>query len=403
MTLNAFTLALASVRSRPLHSTLSVTAAAAGIALLTALFLLSSSITEGLARNARGIDLIAGAKGSGTQLVLSSIYHADVPIGNIEQTDYQQLLKNPQIKKAIPLALGDNYKGWRIVGTTPDYLSLYHAGFTQGRAFAAPFEAVAGAMTGLKVGDKFAALHGFAPDSDDVHNFHLYEIVGVLKPSGTVLDRLITTPLESVQQLHSHPDAGDPDAAEELKISHQVTAVLLQVRSKLAIMNLPREINDSTNVMATSPSYQMARLSQTLGFGRDVLVALSIGIVVLSVLMLLSSLASSLTSRRYDLAVLRVLGASPLMLSSTVMAEGLLLSVGGSLIGLILGHGLAYAIAVVVPSLKGLIFPLALLIPGPLDAALILVGLTAGIMAGLVPSISAARTDIAGLLARGRA
>lgn len=401
--MNAASLALAAVRSRPLHSVLSVTAAAAGVALLCAIFLLSQAIDEGLSRNARGIDIVAGAKGSPIQLVLSAVYHADVPNGNIDMADYQHLAHNPQVKQSIPLALGDNYKGSRVVGTTPDYLALYHAKVAEGRIFNQPFEAVAGALTGLGVGLKFAALHGFAADSDDVHNFHLYTITGVLKPTGTVLDRLITTPVESVQQLHSHPDPDDPDAAEELKLGHQVTAALIKVKSPVAILNLPREINRSTNILAASPSYQMTRLSQSLGFGRDVLTALGIGIVILSMLMLLSTLASSLTARRYDLAVLRVLGASPQTLASTVIAEGLLLSGIGSVVGLIVGHIMAYGMASMIGSLSGIVLPVTLLAPQPQDTGFLAIGMTAGLLAGLVPALSAARTDIAGLLARGRA
>ncbi len=401
--MNAVSLALAAARSRPLHSALSITATAAGVGLLCAIFLLAQAIDEGLSRNARGIDVVAGAKGSPIQLVLSAVYHVDVPNGNIEMADYQHLAHHPQVKQAIPLALGDNYKGWRVVGTTPDYLALYHAHVATGRVFRQPFEAVAGAATGLRVGAKFAALHGFAADSSDVHNFHLYTITGVLKPTGTVLDRLITTPVESVQQLHSHPDADDPDAAEELKLGHQVTAVLIRVKSPVAIMNLPREINRSTNILAASPGYQMARLSQSLGFGRDVVTALGVGIVILSMLMLLSTLASSLTARRYDLAVLRVLGASPQKLSSTVIAEGLLLSGIGSVMGLIAGHGTAYVLASMIGSLNGVVLPITLLAPQAGDTGLLVMGLGAGLLAALVPALSAAQTDIAGLLARGRA
>jgi len=400
--MNAFTLALASMRNRALYSILSITAAASGIALLTAVFLLSNAVQDGLARNSRGIDIVAGAKGSPTQLVLSAIYHSDVPNGNIEMKDYAELKRNPLVRQAIPLALGDNYKGWRIVGTTQDYLSHYDAEFAAGQAFSQPFEAVAGTLTGLKIGDEFAALHGFAADSEDVHNFHLYRVVGVLKPSGTVLDRLITTPIESVQQLHSHPDAGDPDAAEELKLGHQITAVLIKVKSPIAIMNLPREINKSTNILAASPSYQMTRLSQSLGIGRDVLTALGIGIIILSVMMLLSTLASSLSARRYDLAVLRVLGASRRLLSFTVISEALVLSGVGAIAGLIVGHIAAAVISLVVPSLSGMVLPRELLIPNSLDVLFLLIGLLAGLAGGIFPSVSAARTDIATLLAKGR-
>jgi putative ABC transport system permease protein len=146
----------------------------------------------------------------------------------------------------------------------------------------------------------------------------------------------------------------------------------------------------------------MARLSQSLGFGRDVLTALGIGIVILSMLMLLSTLASSLAARRYDLAVLRVLGASPQTLSSTVIAEGLLLSGIGSVVGLIAGHIMAYGMASMIHSLSGIVLPVTLLAPQPQDTGFLAIGMAAGLLAGLVPALSAARTDIAGLLARGR-
>lgn len=401
--MNALTLALANIRSRPLQATLCAAASAAGLALLCAVFLLSQAIETGFSRNAEGIDVVAGAKGSPLQLVLSTVYHADVPTGNIEAEDAARLSHHPQVKQAIPLALGDNYRGWRIVGTTPDYLALYHADFADGRVWSQPFDAVAGAATGLKTGTQFAGVHGLSADSDDVHNFHLYKITGILKPTGTVLDRLILTSVESVQELHRHPDAGDPDAAEELKIGHQVTALLLKVKSPIAVMTLPRAINRSTNLLAASPGYEMTRLASSIGFGRDMLTALGGGFVALSALMLLSALASSLAARRYDLGVLRVLGGSPATLFMTVLAEGLALSVCGAVAGIVFGHALAFAAVSCVQSLNGVALPGAFLKPQAVDALLLLIGLGTGLAAGLVPALSAGRMDIAELLARGRA
>lgn len=401
--MNPITLSLASIRSRPLHCLLCIGAVAAGIALLSAAFLLSQAIDDGLTRNIRGIDVVAGAKGSPLQLVLSTVYHVDIPTGNIEMEDFKHLIKSPQIKQAIPLAVGDNYKGWRVIGTTPDYLDLYHAQMAQGHVFTQPFEAVAGAGTGLKIGTQFAAAHGFAADSDDVHDFHLYTVTGVLKPTGTVLDRLITTPYESVQKLHSHLDADDPDAVEELKLGHQITAILIKVKSPIAVMNLPREINRSTNLMGASPAYEMTRLSSSFGIGREMVNVFGIGVLALSALMLLSMLASGLTARRYDLAVMRVLGASPAKLSGTVIAEGLILSLCGSVLGLVLGHGAAYAAVSMVSTLHGLILPETVMMPQAMDAGFLALGAVAGLLAGVIPALSAARTDIAGLLAQGRA
>jgi putative ABC transport system permease protein len=398
--MNSVSFAAASIRARPLHSALCAGAAAAGIALLCAVFLLSQAAAAGFTRNAHGIDVIAGIKGSPLQLILSAVYGADVPAGNIDMKDFEELARNPHVRQAIPLALGDNYKGWRIAGSTADYLALYGAQPAQGRVFATPFEAVAGAATGLKIGEQFAALLGFSADSDDVHNFHLYTITGILKPTGTILDRLIVTTVDSVQQLHSHPDAGDPDAAEELALGHQVTAVLLKVRGPADIMNLPRQINRSSAVMAAVPSYEMARLARSLGMGRDLFAALGAGFVALATLMLLSSLASGLALRRYDLAVLRVLGAAPGRLAATVMAEGMILSGGGALIGIAAGHLIAFAAA---GEFGGIILPDDILTPQPMDAGFLLLGLATGMIAALIPALSAGRTDIAGLLARGRA
>ena len=401
--MNAFSLALASIRSRPLNTGLCVAASAAGIALLCTVFLLSQAIDDGFTRNAEGIDIVAGAKGSPLQLVLSSVYHADVPNGNIEAAEADKVAHNPQVKQVIPLALGDSHKGWRIVGTTADYLALYKAAFADGQVWQQPFDAVAGALTGIKTGEQFPAVHGLSLDSDDVHHFHLYKIVGTLKPTGTVVDRLILTSVGSVQELHRHPDLGDPDAAEELRIGHQVTALLIKAKNPIAIMNLPRQINNSSNLLAASPGYEMTRLAQSLGIGRQVLTVLGIGFIALSALMLLSTLASSLTARRYDLGVLRVLGASPLMLFGTVMGEGLILSCIGAVTGIFAGHVLAFAITTGIKSLEGVVLPAVFLVPQAMDGVFLLLGVSAGIAAGLVPAVAAGKTDIASLLAKGRA
>lgn len=414
--MNAITLAIASIRSRPLHAGLCTAASAAGIALLCAVFLLSQAVATGFTRNAQGIDLVAGAKGSPLQLVLSAVYQADIPAGNIDMSDFETLRRNRHVRHAIPLALGDNYKGFRMVGTTPDYLALYHAEFASGGVFKQPFDTVAGADTGLKLGDKFAVSHGFSANSDDLHDYRLYTITGVLKPTGTVLDKLLTTQVESVQQLHAHHDdaqahehdAGthkeDPaEAAAEAAMAHQVTAVLIKVRSPIDLLNLPREINRNSNIMAAVPSFEMAKLTENLGIGRQLVLVLGAGFVLLSALMLMASLASGLALRRYDLAVMRVLGASPFRLSATVIAEAMILSGIGALLGIVLGHGVAFIAASSLDSLRGVIGAGMMIAPQVMDLGFLFVGLIAGLLAALIPSVTAARTDIAGLLARGRA
>ncbi len=410
---HSLSLALAAIFNRPLQSILSALSVAAAIALLTSLFLLTNAIEEGIARNAKNVDIIVGAKGSPLQLVLSSLYQADIPTGNIEQADAQAIAKSPHVRKSIPLVMGDNYKGWRVIGSTPDYLSLYGAVPESGRIFAKPYEVSAGSATGLKIGEKFAAAHGFAADSDDVHDAHLYEVVGVLKPTGTVLDKMLITPVESVQQLHAHHDehedgheghhhdeSAEEEAAEEA-MAHQVTAVLLQVRSPIDAMNLPRQINKSGTLQAAVPAYEMSRLSKNLGLGENLVLALSGGIALLSLLMLFFSLAWGLSTRQYDLAVIRVLGASRGRVFATVMLEGMVIGGGGALLGVIMGHLLAYAVAVNMNTLQGFVIASDLLVAHTQDALLILFGLIVGGLAALLPALSAVRLDISSLLARG--
>lgn len=415
--MNAFTLAIASLRSRPMHSALCTAAVAAGIALLCAVFLLSQSVAAGFARNAQGIDVVVGTKGSPLQLVLSSVYHADIPAGNIPMHAYEEFEHHPHIRQAIPLALGDNFKGFRMVGTIPDYLNVYDAEFEDGQVFSSLFDVVAGADTGLKIGEKIAVTHGFSASGDDVHDDHLYTVTGVLKPSGTVLDKLLVTQVESVQRLHAghhhEHDSDDHDGEEEghdghdhddaaHDAMHQITSVLLQLRSPADVMRLPRQINEDSHLQAAVPSYEMARFTKSLGIGRQLVVALGAGFVLLAGVMLWATLSSGLALRRYDLAVLRVLGATPRRLAATVMAEAFLIAGFGAVMGVVCGHLVAYGTVLSIDSLQGIVLPHAVLQPQIMDAGFILIGLLAGLLASLAPSLTAARTDIAALLAKGR-
>lgn len=389
-------LAYAAAASRPLQSWMAIIAMAAGVALLCASFLLSGALAQALNKSAQGIDIVVGAKGSPLQLVLSSVYHTDIPVGNIDEHDIEKLKSDPRIQTIIPLVIGDSYKGWRVVGATSDYMSLYKAEIQKGKIFGQPFDVVAGSATGLEVGDEFSASHGLA-ESGDVHDDHHYTVAGVLKSTGTALDRLLLTQIASVQELHTHHGH-----EEEAHDEHQVTALLLKVRSPSDLMNLPRHINKSSDLQAAVPAYEMARLSRSLGMGQDVLTAFAIGLIILSALMILSTLTTSLAARRYDIAVLRVLGATPARLMLIVGYEALLLGSAGTVLGLMAGHILAYGAIGMISTLNDMIPALSVLSLSTLDIKILLAGLMLSIIAGLIPALSASRTDITKLLARAK-
>ncbi|MBU0799475.1 MAG: FtsX-like permease family protein [Alphaproteobacteria bacterium] len=429
---------LTSIGARPLQSILCIVAAASGVAMLCALLLLSGAVNEAAARNSRGIDIVVGAKGSPLQLILSTIYHADVPTGNMSGASAAIISRHPQIKRAIPLALGDSVRGYRIVGTSPDYLSLYNAKIADGAMWDKPMQAVAGSMTGFKTGDRFAGSHGLSAGGEE-HANHIYHVTGTLAPTGTVVDRLVLTSVQSVYEIHfviphdhateekadnhahdhdeheheenEHDHAHEHGASSEEEphdhgpdtINHPVTALLLQTHAPYARINLPREINSTSNLIAAVPSLEIANLMRRFGFGRDAMVATGMGLVALSSLMILTTLASGLAARRYDLAVLRVLGGSPLHLLLTTIAEALLLGLAGGIIGILAGHAVAWAAVRNFTDLGGIIAADMMLMPVSQDLMLLAVACGAALLAALIPAIMAARTDIAGLLARGQA
>lgn len=202
-------LAVANLGLSPLTSAVNVLLMALGTASIVLLLLAGSQLSETMSRDARGIDLVLGSTGSPVQLVLSAVYHADVPPGNIRLEEAERWADDPRVGTAIPLSLGDSYRGYRIVGTTAAYAELYGAELATGRFWDGTLEAVAGSAVaqsaGLGLGSSFAGAHGLE-EGGHSHDSHPYRVVGVLEPTGTVVDRLILTSLESVWDLHA-PEA----------------------------------------------------------------------------------------------------------------------------------------------------------------------------------------------------
>ena len=194
--MSALRLVLAYLRLRPLNTVLNILLLALGLATIVVLLLVTSQVSEKMTQDARGIDLVVGAKGSPLQLILSSVYHIDIPTGNIALREAEQLKKNPMVKRAIPLALGDSFRGFRIVGTEPSYVELYGATFASGTFWQAPLEAVIGddvaRTSGLVLGSTFAGTHGLSA-SGGAHSDAPYKVVGILARSNSVLDRLVLT------------------------------------------------------------------------------------------------------------------------------------------------------------------------------------------------------------------
>ena len=401
--LNAFTLALKSLHHKPLTTAINMLLMAVGIAMMSFVLSASQQLEENALRDAQGIDLVVGAKGSPLQLILSSIYHIDIPTGNIPLAAQAQLRQNRMVKKVIPLALGDSFKGFRIVGTTTDYVAHYNASLAQGKLFDTPMQAVLGAQaaarTGLAVGARFVGSHGLAGEGDS-HGEAPFTVVGILQPTGTVLDRLVLTPVESVWQVHEVAHGIDPNDKEEktaMDEERELTALLVQYASPLAAAMLPRAINSQGELQAAQPAFESAKLLRMLGVGVDVLRGIAAIMLLSAALSMFVALYNALEERKADLAILRTLGAPPAKLFFLLLAEGLLLALAGAALGWLAGHAALEALGRALsdgqsPMLTGVFV-------APAESWLALVAVVIGFAAALVPAWRAYRTDIATTLA----
>ena len=207
--MNIWKITLQNIKSKPLYTFLSVFTLALSVGLLLGIQQLKSSFKHQIEKNLAGIDLVVGAKGSPLQLVLASVLHLDNPTGNISYKDAKKIGKNPLIKTAVPISYGDNYKGYKIVGTTDDFLKLYKAELEKGTTTKKSLEVVIGATIAeklkLSIGDTFLSSHGLIENEIDVHN-DVFTVVGILKPTYQAIDRLIITKLESIWDVHDHHD-----------------------------------------------------------------------------------------------------------------------------------------------------------------------------------------------------
>jgi putative ABC transport system permease protein len=424
-------IAIQNILYKPLNLILSTVLFALGVALISALLLVNKQLGDQFEKNLAGIDLVIGAKGSPLQLILCNMYHIDAPTGNIPLQESKAFLnpRHPLIKNAVPLSLGDNFRQFRIVGTTPGFLLLYEHQFEEGRVWQKDFEVVIGAavasQAGLKPGDTFFSSHGFVEDESLVHDYtEPFKVVGILQPGGTVLDQLILCTSETVWKVHAHEEQNQEKKPDEemaysgntdslsLSDGHQssiqrllenpamdITSILVQFRGRnYQTLNMQRNINENTNLQAATPAIEINRLYVLLGTGLEALKILAWAIMVVSGLSIFIALYSNLKERRYEMALLRSLGASRWQLLVLIVIEGVLLSTLGYAAGVLLGHTAVEILAGFMQenykyTLNGWVFL-------PEEWNILGLSTLIGLCAAIIPAIQAYRTDIATTLTR---
>jgi putative ABC transport system permease protein len=392
------------VAARPWLTLLNAGAVALGVMLIVVVLGLNRASREALGREAGLFDLVVGAKGSPLQLVLSAMYHLDIPTGNIQRSTADRLAADKRVAMALPLGLGDNFRGFRIVGTTTNLFSLTRGvkdrtpllSVAEGNRFAKPFEAVLGAavarQAGLAVGSTFSGTHGVVSlPGSETHDEFPYTVTGILESTGTAFDRAIYTPLESIWAVHRHEEAAHrPEGDTGSRAEDEVTAVLVQLKLKALRFSFAEEVREKTEAMAAIPIQELNRFFlRVLEPIRLSLLAVAWMVVVAATLSVLATLLQSAERRRRDQAILRCLGARPRHLLVLVLLEALWVTGLGVVAGGLAGHGLLHLAASLSQNRAGL----------PLDAwrlggdELLAVGavMVAGLLAGLIPGIAGYR------------
>lgn len=385
--------------SRPLAAGLNLLLLSLGLASITLVLLVSEQIDRAFERDLAGIDLVVGAKGSPMQLILAGVFHMDVPPGNIPLAEVQALQKDPRVAKLIPLSLGDSFRGFRLVGTSADYISHYGATLAQGVLWRGAMQAVLGAEVALKAGmtagDTFIGSHGLG-GGGHAHGNNPYRVSGVLKPCQCVLDRLILTATESVWQVHEKAHADDEEDRKAMEEEREITLALIQYRSPLAAVTLPRYVNTSTGMQAAAPAVEVTRLLRMLGVGTDVLRGFGVVLLLTAGLSVFIALWNAVRERRADLAMLRMLGASPAKVAGLLLCEALWLALLASALGLLGGHLLTGLVGWMLQAEKSL--PVTAWVWVPAEAWIPGTAVLVAGLAALMPAFSAYRVDAGQLL-----
>ena len=342
--MNIWNISLQNIKSKPLYTFLSVFIASLSIALLLGTQQLKRSFENQIENNLGKIDVVVGAKGSPLQLVLASVLHLDNPTGNISYKEALKISKNPLIKSAVPISYGDNYKGYRIVGTTHEYPTLYSAELQKGHRVENAMEVILGNSVAqklnLKIGDTLLSAHGLVENSIEVHDL-LLTVVGILKPTQKVIDRLILTNLESIWNLHDHEGHNDIKSIDE----KEITSLLIRFKSPRGLLTFPRRINERTNMQAALPKYELHKLYEYTSVGFKTISLIAYLILVISCITLFISLYKMVKERAFDLAILRTYGARNFQLIKMVFYEGFIVVFFSFLLGfLLLKIGLRFAL-----------------------------------------------------------
>jgi putative ABC transport system permease protein len=450
--MNLLSIAYKSIKQRALSSSLTSLSVALGVMLMVAVLVIHGIIDRMFSQQTIGYELIVGRKGSGLQLVLNTVYRLKQPIENLPYLYYLELKNDPRVQDAVPFALGDFTKegGFPIIGTVSDYFVLDYAPDSRfkirGTGFRESFDAIIGSRVaktnGWDVGSTFTLVHNSA-ESTHEHD-EVFTVRGVMQATGTPNDKTVFIHLngfyaiaghdrplhETLTKLKAfytegipgHPelDQMDPESLRPKESDghdghhhgmedwqKEVTAVLINCKrppdwpadaASPQLGAFQAEKKRGFQAQAVNPIEPMRELMQDIvGNIRKVLMVMTGLIIIVSGISIFVSIYNSMSDRRREIAIMRALGAQRRTVFSIILAESLLLCVGGGFFGVLMGHGLVFAAAPYVAAQSGLLIdPFAF---EPIELTVLPALIVLASLVGIIPGLTAYRTDVAKALA----
>lgn len=410
-------LSLKSLRNRKFISFLCVLSIALSLSLFLIVEKLRTGIEEGFTNSISNADLIVGARSGPLQLLLYSIFHMGSPTNNISMDVYEKIKSQPSVDWTIPISLGDSYRGHRVVATTEDFFKHYQfhgnkkLSIEVGSWGTNVFDVVLGSQVANKLNHKLNHLitlsHGISKSAILKHESTPFKVVGILKPTGTPIDKSLYITLYGMEAVHIGWENGIPSYGEierskfqkkNLK-TDQITSFILRTKNRISLLGLQRYIStyEVEALSAIIPAVTLTELWSLLDQLENAFLGISLFVIVIGFLTILISLYMSLNERKREMAILRSVGVSVKEITLLLLTEATLLSIIGATTGFIFQYGLLFIISPILESKYALYVPIS----GPTSRELIVVltFIIFGSLFGLVPALKAYKTSLSdGLL-----
>lgn len=393
------------ILSKKLRNFLTIFSILVSVMLIISVGNLMYQLKNNVIENAGTYDVLVGAPGSETQLVLSSMFYYDSPIANIDIKYFERLQKDSRISKVVPIGMGDNYNGYKIIGTSQDFFDEKLT-LKDGRLFEETGEAIIGStvakVTGLRIGDKFSGMHGLTENggsSSHSHNDFKYTIVGILDTTRTPSDTVIYTNIESLWDVHGLTHHEDGEEHEEIKTGHTeehntndlVTALLVKTTSLANQIIISNELNENDDVQAINPATTLRRLLVTLSTGEIIVTLVAYVSIFLSVIVLFTTMLSASIERRKDISILRALGANRKIVFLTILIETLVIAMIGAILGFLISHIAIGIVGNYTAEVYGL--NISGFVVQPSEIFVLLGAVLLSVLAGIIPAVMVYKTD----------